>query len=150
MSLYVSPCFSSLLGFISSLPQLAWDKRLCCCCCCCIHLPLAINTFQRAPIAPNHYEHRVWAQDHAPNSKEEAGASRCGRWPPQAISRHSRPNSVGRIGTVLLDHRATTDRGSVNHTACQEGMERHGQVVALAFRTSDEQGIMTKDGDAHL
>jgi len=24
-----------LLGFISSLPQLAWDKRLCCCCCCC-------------------------------------------------------------------------------------------------------------------
>ena len=23
-----------LLGFISSLPQLAWDKRLCCCCCC--------------------------------------------------------------------------------------------------------------------
>jgi hypothetical protein len=28
-------CFSSLLGFISSLPQLAWDKRLCCCCCCC-------------------------------------------------------------------------------------------------------------------
>jgi hypothetical protein len=35
MSLYVSLCFSSLLGFISSLPQLAWDKRLCCCCCCC-------------------------------------------------------------------------------------------------------------------
>jgi hypothetical protein len=35
MSLYVSPCFSSLLGFISSLPQLARDKRLCCCCCCC-------------------------------------------------------------------------------------------------------------------
>jgi hypothetical protein len=31
----VSPCFSSLLGFISSLPQLALDKRLCCCCCCC-------------------------------------------------------------------------------------------------------------------
>jgi hypothetical protein len=31
-SLYVSPCFLSLLGFISSLPQLAWDKRLCCCC----------------------------------------------------------------------------------------------------------------------
>jgi hypothetical protein len=28
------PCFSSLLGFISSLPQLAWNKRLCCCCCC--------------------------------------------------------------------------------------------------------------------
>jgi hypothetical protein len=28
-----SPCFSSILGFISSLPQLAWDKRLCCCCC---------------------------------------------------------------------------------------------------------------------
>ena len=23
-----------LLGFISSLPQLAWDKMLCCCCCC--------------------------------------------------------------------------------------------------------------------
>jgi hypothetical protein len=35
MSLYVSPCFSSVLGFISSLPQLAWNKRLCCCCCCC-------------------------------------------------------------------------------------------------------------------
>jgi hypothetical protein len=34
MSLYVSPYFSSLLGFISSLPQLAWDKILCCCCCC--------------------------------------------------------------------------------------------------------------------
>jgi hypothetical protein len=26
MFLYVSPCFSSFLGFISSLPQLAWDK----------------------------------------------------------------------------------------------------------------------------
>jgi len=25
-----------LLGFISRLPQLAWDKRLCCCCCCCM------------------------------------------------------------------------------------------------------------------
>ena len=24
-----------LSGFISSLPQLAWEKRLCCCCCCC-------------------------------------------------------------------------------------------------------------------
>ena len=24
-----------LPGFISSLPQLAWEKRLCCCCCCC-------------------------------------------------------------------------------------------------------------------
>jgi hypothetical protein len=35
--LYVSPCFSSLLGFISSLPELAWDKRLCCCCCIYIH-----------------------------------------------------------------------------------------------------------------
>jgi hypothetical protein len=23
-----------LMGFISSLPQLAWDKRLSCCCCC--------------------------------------------------------------------------------------------------------------------
>jgi hypothetical protein len=23
------------LGFISSLPRLAWDKRLSCCCCCC-------------------------------------------------------------------------------------------------------------------
>jgi hypothetical protein len=32
MFLYVSPCFSSLLGFISSLPQLAWNKMLCCCC----------------------------------------------------------------------------------------------------------------------
>jgi hypothetical protein len=31
MSLYVSLCFSSLLSFISSLPQLAWDKILCCC-----------------------------------------------------------------------------------------------------------------------
>jgi hypothetical protein len=30
-------CFSSLLGFISSLSQLAWDKRLCCCCCCWIY-----------------------------------------------------------------------------------------------------------------
>jgi len=25
-----------LSGFISSLPQLAWEKRLCCCCCCCV------------------------------------------------------------------------------------------------------------------
>jgi hypothetical protein len=45
MSLYVSSYFSSLLGFISSLPQLAWDKRLCCCCCSewtlfCSHLPV--------------------------------------------------------------------------------------------------------------
>ena len=24
-----------LSGFIFSLPQLAWEKRLCCCCCCC-------------------------------------------------------------------------------------------------------------------
>uniref|UniRef100_A0A0A9GPA3 Uncharacterized protein n=1 Tax=Arundo donax TaxID=35708 RepID=A0A0A9GPA3_ARUDO len=23
------------MGFISSLPQLVWDKRLCCYCCCC-------------------------------------------------------------------------------------------------------------------
>jgi hypothetical protein len=29
MSLYVSFCFSSLLCFICSVPQLAWDKRLC-------------------------------------------------------------------------------------------------------------------------
>jgi hypothetical protein len=30
-------CFLFLfsVGFISSLPQLAWDKRLSCCCCCC-------------------------------------------------------------------------------------------------------------------
>jgi hypothetical protein len=47
MSLYVSPCFSSLLGFISSLPQLAWDKRLCCCCCCCKYL-LLINNKHRS------------------------------------------------------------------------------------------------------
>jgi hypothetical protein len=26
--------FLVLVGFISSLPQLAWDKRLSCCCCC--------------------------------------------------------------------------------------------------------------------
>jgi hypothetical protein len=26
MSLYVSPCLSSLLGFISSLSQIAWEK----------------------------------------------------------------------------------------------------------------------------
>jgi hypothetical protein len=32
LSLYVSPCVSSLLGFISSLSQLTWNKRLCCCC----------------------------------------------------------------------------------------------------------------------
>ena len=29
------PCPLCLLGFISSLPQLAWDKRLCCCCLFC-------------------------------------------------------------------------------------------------------------------
>ena len=28
------PCFVVLSGFISSLSQLAWEKRLCCCCCC--------------------------------------------------------------------------------------------------------------------
>jgi hypothetical protein len=28
------PWLLCLLGFISRLPQLAWDKRLCCCCCC--------------------------------------------------------------------------------------------------------------------
>jgi hypothetical protein len=38
---FVFLCFVLLLslflvGFISSLPQLAWDKRLSCCCCCCI------------------------------------------------------------------------------------------------------------------
>jgi hypothetical protein len=27
-------CHRFLLGFISSLPRIAWDKRLCCCCCC--------------------------------------------------------------------------------------------------------------------
>jgi hypothetical protein len=27
------PISRLFLGFISSLPQLAWDKRLCCCCC---------------------------------------------------------------------------------------------------------------------
>jgi hypothetical protein len=37
---FVFLCFVLLLplflvGFISSLPQLAWDKRLSCCCCCC-------------------------------------------------------------------------------------------------------------------
>jgi len=29
-----------LSGFISSLPQLAWEKRLCCCCCITWPLPL--------------------------------------------------------------------------------------------------------------
>jgi hypothetical protein len=49
-SLFVSPCFSSLLGFISSLPQLAWDKRLCCCCCCCSFLDpsLTVKSQQRS------------------------------------------------------------------------------------------------------
>jgi hypothetical protein len=32
---FLLPLF--LLGFISSLPQLAWDKRLCCCYCCFIN-----------------------------------------------------------------------------------------------------------------
>ena len=37
-----------LLGFISSLPQLAWDKRLCCCCCCIFSLSVVIasRTFE--------------------------------------------------------------------------------------------------------
>jgi hypothetical protein len=60
------------------------------------------------------------------------------------------PNSVGRADTVLLDPRATLERGSVDHTACQEGMERRGQVAAPTYRTSDGQGTMTKDGDARL
>jgi hypothetical protein len=60
------------------------------------------------------------------------------------------PNSVRRTGTMLLDPRATLDRGSVDHTACQEGMEHHAQVTAPAYRTSGGRGIMTKDGDAHL
>ena len=37
-ALFMSLCYSTILflsGFISSLPQLAWEKRLCCCCCCC-------------------------------------------------------------------------------------------------------------------
>jgi len=33
-----------LSGFISSLPQLAWEKRLCCCCCCCIISPVTAST----------------------------------------------------------------------------------------------------------
>jgi hypothetical protein len=37
MLLVLLPLF--LLGFISSLPQLAWNKRQCCCCCCCRLLP---------------------------------------------------------------------------------------------------------------
>jgi hypothetical protein len=51
---------------------------------------------------------------------------------------------------MLLDPHATPDMGSVDHTAFQEGMERRGQVAAPAYRTSDGQGTMTKDGDAHL
>jgi hypothetical protein len=38
----VLPFFLS--GFISSLPQLAWEKRLCCCCCCCMKV-LPLSTF---------------------------------------------------------------------------------------------------------
>jgi hypothetical protein len=60
------------------------------------------------------------------------------------------PNNVGRTSTMLLDPRVTPDRGSVDHTVCQEGMERRDQAVAPSYRTSDEQGIMTKDGDSHL
>jgi hypothetical protein len=41
----------------------------------------------RAPTVPNCYEHREWAQDHAPNTREEASASRRDRRPPQAIPR---------------------------------------------------------------
>jgi hypothetical protein len=46
------------------------------------------------------------------------------------------PNSVKRISTVLLNPRATLDRGSVDHSACQEGMEHRVQVAAPAYRTS--------------
>jgi hypothetical protein len=43
MSLYVSLYFSSLFGFISSLPQLAWDKRLCCCYCFWVGQPNSLS-----------------------------------------------------------------------------------------------------------
>ena len=42
------PCPLCLLGFISSLPQLAWDKRLCCCCCCCWFAADEENCFSQA------------------------------------------------------------------------------------------------------
>jgi hypothetical protein len=59
-------------------------------------------------------------------------------------------NSVGRTGTVLVDPRVTPDKEFVDHTACQEGMERCSQAAAHTYRTSDGQGIMTKDGNARL
>jgi hypothetical protein len=51
---------------------------------------------------------------------------------------------------MLLDPRVTPDKGFVDHTACQEGMEHRGQAAAPSYRTSDEQGIMTKDGNTRL
>jgi hypothetical protein len=47
------------------------------------------------------------------------------------------PNSAEQTGTVLLDPCVTPDRASVDHTACQEGMERYGQVATHAYRISD-------------
>jgi hypothetical protein len=46
------------------------------------------------------------------------------------------PNSVGQTSTVLLKPSAIPDRGSVDHTTCQEGMEHPGQVAVPAYRTS--------------
>jgi len=43
-----------LLGFISSLPQLAWDKRLCCYCCCWILLiAQSVETRHKRPFLFN-------------------------------------------------------------------------------------------------
>jgi len=43
------------LGFISSLPQLAWDKRLCCCCCWWWYI-----SFQWGKLCLLPWSHAVW------------------------------------------------------------------------------------------
>jgi len=39
-----------LVGFISILPQLAWDKRLCCCCCCASSPVQRLRTVLPSPV----------------------------------------------------------------------------------------------------
>jgi hypothetical protein len=99
------------------------------------------------PHSPIHYECGVWAQDHALNIREGTGASHVTDDHHKLYLGTHMPNSVRWTCTVLLDPCATPDKGSIDHTACQEGMEHRGQVVVPAYMTSDGQGIMTKDGD---
>ena len=86
-----------LLGFISSLPQLAWDKRLCCCCTIQWHLILLVNLLTLKymyftllwPFCPQHKPYHpsslillVLASDVSSSSGTDAGDPSC---PPDAV-----------------------------------------------------------------